>query len=147
MKYLINIFTIKFMFYHLVINSGDESSTHESRDDSLLIINCRVQLMSKQSFRVFWNHIIEKTKQSAEKLYRQETENNIHPIRREMDIDFTPHTFRHTYATNLYYAGVDVKTAQYLMGHSSVDITLKIYTHLDAEKTDMAIDKINQYFA
>jgi len=47
MKYLINIFTIKFMFYHLVINSGDESSTHESRDDSLLIINCRVQLSTE----------------------------------------------------------------------------------------------------
>ena len=35
------------------------------------------EYMSKQSFRIFWNHIIEKTRQSAEKLYRQETENNM----------------------------------------------------------------------
>lgn len=42
----------------------------------------------------------------------------------------TPHTFRHNYATMLYYSGVDVKEAQRLLGHSSIRITLDIYTHL-----------------
>lgn len=45
-------------------------------------------------------------------------------------IKLTPHVFRHSYATDLYYAGVDVKTAQRLLGHSSVSVTLGIYTHL-----------------
>ena len=44
----------------------------------------------------------------------------------------TPHIFRHNYCTMLYYAGVDVKEAQRLMGHSSIKITLEIYTHLAA---------------
>ena len=45
-------------------------------------------------------------------------------------IRLTPHVFRHSYATDLYYAGIDVKTAQRLLGHSSVSVTLGIYTHL-----------------
>lgn len=41
----------------------------------------------------------------------------------------TPHTLRHTYATRLFEAGLDLKEIQMLMGHSSVNTTLKIYTH------------------
>ena len=41
----------------------------------------------------------------------------------------TPHVLRHTYCTLLFHAGVDLKTVQYLMGHSDPSVTLKIYTH------------------
>ena len=34
-----------------------------------------------------------------------------------LDFDVTPHLLRHTYITNLLYAGVDPKTVQYLAGH------------------------------
>ncbi len=96
--------------------------------------------MSKQSFRVFWDKIIKKINECA-----KTQGENVLKIYKE-DTKLTPHIFRHTYATNLYYAGVDVKTAQYLMGHSSVDITLKIYTHLDSKKTELTFEKINEYF-
>ena len=46
---------------------------------------------------------------------------------------FTPHYLRHTYATMLYKAGVDVLTAKYLLGHSDIKTTLGIYTHLEDE--------------
>lgn len=63
-------------------------------------------------------------------------------------IAFTPHIFRHTYATNLYYAGIDVKKCQYLLGHSSIEMTLKIYTHLDSKRSDKEdFDKINDFFS
>ena len=52
--------------------------------------------------------------------------------------DFTAHTLRHTYATTLYYAGVDVKTAQYLLGHKSITVTLEIYTHLERRDSDIS---------
>ena len=45
----------------------------------------------------------------------------------------TAHYFRHNYASVLYDAGVDVKTAQRYLGHASITTTLNIYTHL-AEK-------------
>lgn len=58
--------------------------------------------------------------------------------------DFTPHLFRHTYASNLYKAGVDLKTAQYLLGHSSIKTTMDIYTHFS--EVDVDTDKINNFF-
>ena len=50
----------------------------------------------------------------------------------------TPHMFRHTYATMLYDAGVDVKKAQKNLGHADVSTTLQIYTHLSNEKESIA---------
>lgn len=58
---------------------------------------------------------------------------------------FTAHQLRHTYCTMLYFAGVDVLTASKLMGHSSVDITLRIYTHLDEKFKQYNISKFNEY--
>ena len=40
-----------------------------------------------------------------------------------------PHMFRHTFATNALANGVDIRTVQYLMGHSDVKVTEK-YLHL-----------------
>lgn len=47
--------------------------------------------------------------------------------------DFVPYDLRHTYCTDLQKAGVDVRTAQKLMGHASIQITADIYTHVDQE--------------
>lgn len=58
---------------------------------------------------------------------------------------FTPHQLRHTYASLLYDAGVDAKSAQEMMGHSNIQTTLEIYTHLSREKKTTAISVINDY--
>lgn len=45
------------------------------------------------------------------------------------------HMLRHSYITNLWRAGVDLKTAQVWAGHSNISVTAKIYTHAeDAHK-------------
>ena len=41
------------------------------------------------------------------------------------------HILRHTYTTRMFEAGLDIKEIQYLAGHSSVDMTLRVYTHYD----------------
>jgi len=58
---------------------------------------------------------------------------------------FTPHYLRHTYATMLYKAGVDVLTAKTLLGHADIKTTLGIYTHLDSEFKEQNIEKLNEY--
>lgn len=100
--------------------------------------------MSKSSFRRFWYNILDKMNVAAggDEFSRSDT------AIRLIAKDVTPHIFRHTYATNLYYAGIDVKTAQRLLGHSSIQVTLEIYTHLDAEVSiSNTEDKLNAYFA
>ncbi len=58
---------------------------------------------------------------------------------------FTAHQLRHTYCTMLYMAGVDMLTTSKLMGHSSIQITLEIYTHLDEKYKTLNISKFNDY--
>lgn len=54
-------------------------------------------------------------------------------IERELpDTHITAHILRHTYITQLFESGtLDVKEIQYLAGHSTMDMTLRVYTHYD----------------
>ena len=40
------------------------------------------------------------------------------------------HVFRHTFATNCYHKGIDVKILSKLLGHADVNITYNVYVHL-----------------
>ena len=46
--------------------------------------------------------------------------------------NITPHVCRHTFCSNCASAGMNPKTLQIIMGHSSIEFTLDVYTHLEA---------------
>ena len=48
-------------------------------------------------------------------------------------------------ASTLYEAEVDVKSAQKFLGHSDIQVTLKIYTHLSEGKEQAAVDALNRH--
>ena len=56
--------------------------------------------------------------------------------------NITPHVFRHTFCTNMANAGMDVKTLQYLMGHSDAGVTLNIYTHTSYDRAAEQMAKL-----
>lgn len=108
---------------------ADELITYlKTLNNDVLFPMLNGEYMTKSSYRKFWIGIIKALNQSS-----------------NTSIDFTPHICRHTYATSLYYSGIDIKTAQYLLGHASLKMTLEVYTHLDKKKMPDEIYKLNEY--
>jgi len=53
-------------------------------------------------------------------------------VRKAHILDFTFHDLRHTFASRLVMAGVDLPTVKELMGHKNISMTLR-YTHLSSD--------------
>ena len=61
------------------------------------------------------------------------------------NLNITAHQLRHGYATMLFEAGIDVKDAQELMGHSDINLTRQIYTHIRNERKIETAKKLNDF--
>lgn len=88
-----------------------------------LITNANGEQMTLTAFRRLWKHVTD-------------------PV----DFHVTSHMLRHSYCTSLFRAGIDLKTAQYLMGHSDIKMTADIYTHIEKQQIDKAAKKIGSIF-
>lgn len=62
-------------------------------------------------------------------------------------VDIDRHTIRHEFATMLFEAGIDVKTAQAILGHSNFQTTMNIYTHVRDRQLEDAAGKLADYLA
>jgi len=62
------------------------------------------------------------------------------------EFSFRCHDLRHTFCTFLFDSGADVKTAAYLMGHSDVTVTMRIYTHLSEQRKRTSTTAIMDFF-
>ncbi len=51
------------------------------------------------------------------------------------------HILRHTACTRLTESGIDPKTLQYIMGHSSIAVTMDIYNHVDTARVKNEMEK------
>lgn len=74
------------------------------------------------------------------------TQKNQPQIKYTLDFDVTPHQLRHTYITNLLYAGVDPKTVQYLAGHENSKTTMDIYAKVKYNKPEELFGVVNGAF-
>lgn len=82
--------------------------------------------LTKASFRAMWE-VVEARTVSEDRALGD-------PVPRTHDkvtLDFTchPHQLRHTFITQLFEAGMDIKQVQYLAGHATPEMTMRVYTH------------------
>lgn len=71
-------------------------------------------------------------------------------VKREMglkdDAQFVPHMLRHTCASRLVQAGIDLRRVQTFLGHQTIQMTLR-YAHLatgDLDQCVIALDRVNE---
>ena len=93
------------------------------------------ELITESSYRRMWESIINKLNYAA--CTPKERELNLQKIQ-----GLTSYTFRHNYATMLYYSGISLKMASSYMGHRDTKMILEVYSHLDEEKENV-VSKIN----
>lgn len=93
----------------------------------------------EQSIRRAWSSICRKMNIAMGcRVYRNQL---IPPY--PLDEALVPYCLRHTFCTNLQKKGIDIRTAQYLMGHSDIKMTANIYTHADNETISAAAKILN----
>lgn len=52
------------------------------------------------------------------------------------------HDLRHTYATRLVLAGVNIRVLQYAIGHASYQLTMQTYTHIGASAAKSELSRV-----
>ena len=58
----------------------------------------------------------------------------------------TPHTLRHTFATRAFESGIPPKVVQQILGHSSLEMTMDLYTHVTEDVQSKEIQKLTLFF-
>lgn len=97
--------------------------------------------ISNASYKRAWQAILNRMDiEMGAKTYR----NKIIEKTSVVDRSLTPYYLRHTYCSILPEKNVDIKTAQYLMGHSSITVTADIYQHVTDQMFEAAASKIRE---
>ncbi len=130
-------------------------------DEAISFVKNKGNIKDTKSGRIRYVPILSKTKEILEKqprmsefvFYKQDHTHlsdsafdwYLSTILNDTGLKFTLHQLRHTFCTILYYSGISLKEAQRIMGHASVETTLKIYTHLDEQEEKGTAEKLNKY--
>lgn len=85
--------------------------------------------MTKSSFQSMWRSVTVRTVSEDRPLGSPIQGSKYGKASVSLDFTCHPHQLRHTYITQLFEAGNDLKQVQYLAGHSTPDMTLRVYTH------------------
>lgn len=99
-----------------------------------------------QKGRTYYKYVNGQSIKYTVKPYERGHQRNDHNIVYSIDFKVTPHILRHTYITNLLYAGVDPKTVQYLAGHKNSKTTMDIYAKVKYNKPEQLLGVVNQAF-
>ncbi len=110
------------------------------RNNPLVCPDAKGEMMSDTAYRRAWNSYRHYLNLKAGGKDASRSREKVQAID-----NITAHMLRHTYASMLYEAGVDIKSAQRFLGHADIEMTLAVYTHLTKFKEDEAINSLNSH--
>lgn len=85
--------------------------------------------LTKSSFRRMWSAIEVRTAREGRPLGSMVSGGRGGPIEVSLDFPCHPHQLRHTCITQWVESGMKIKQVQYLAGHSTLEMTLRVYSH------------------
>ena len=100
-----------------------KNGKHFEGDDNFIFTNERAEWVHIHNFIPYFKRFV--------------TDHKLKPI--------TPHGLRHTHASLLFSAGVEPKNISDRLGHSTVQITLDLYTHITEEQRTDTVEKLLEY--
>ena len=77
-------------------------------------------------------------------IYEDDISHMVERISARAETQFTSHTLRRTYGRTLWKAGVPLETIKELMGHSSIETTIR-YLGVRMDDMDDAMEKLASY--
>lgn len=100
-----------------------KNGKHFEGDENFIFTNQRADWVQIHNFIPYFKRFV--------------TAHNLKPI--------TPHGLRHTHASLLFSAGVEPKNISDRLGHSTIKITLDLYTHITEEQRTDTVEKLLEY--
>lgn len=115
-------------------------SENKKEPNDYVCVNLKGNRYTKKTYTTMWENIrrLMDIEMGAE-VYRNEI------VKSVVADDFVIYNLRHTFCTDLQSAGVPINVARELMGHGSIDITSKIYTHHSEISISDALEKMNRF--
>lgn len=100
-----------------------------------------------ETLRIFKNNNKYFILSNSEKLYDpRQFEYFYERIMKKCNVNYINfHTLRHTFATRSIESKMDIKTLSEILGHSSIEITLKLYVHPSYELKRDSIENLAQF--
>ncbi len=90
--------------------------------------------------RIRTRHIAEKRRSVSGEVYKPLWQTSDY-LRTDFE-PVTPHTLRHTFATRCIERGMNPKTLQIILGHSTIQLTMNLYCHVT---DDMLISEMSKF--
>lgn len=111
-----------------VLRAWLEQERHRSSSPYVLSME-NGKSLTKSAFRRMWSAIDARSVQEGRPLGSTVGGSKNGSIKVTLDFKCHPHQLRHTCITQWVESGMKVKQVQYLAGHKTLDMTLRVYTH------------------
>lgn len=121
---------------HKISITGDLKTKSSNR--TILVSNNLIEILKKVKQNSKSKYVC--TKDGFNKINISYFKSNLHHLMDNLDFKFSFHKLRHTHATLLIQNGANIKDVQYRLGHSDVNTTLNVYTHLTDNSSSASVN-------